>query len=144
MKTHENEYKPYDRSLKVFSELSLSEDRMAQLYAIGFEKKEIASLLSNAYSTVVNTISKVYEKLNVRNRSELSVQFAERKYNIHLALDFSPKFRQVVASILLILVITDIHQEIMQLRRVRNSRNKIELTAKVKSKVRSRDLPLIV
>lgn len=144
MKTNENEYKPYNPSLKVFPELSLSEDKMAQMYAIGFEKKEIASLLSNAYSTVVNTISKVYEKLHVRNRSELSIQFAERKHDIHLSLDFSPKFRQVIASILLLLVITDIHQEIRQNRRVRNSRNKIELTAKIKSKVRSRNLPLII
>lgn len=63
-------------------ELSPSEDKMAQLYSVGFEKKEIANMLCRSYSTIVNTLRKVYEKLKVRNRSELSIQFVKKKFKI--------------------------------------------------------------
>lgn len=63
---------------RIFTELSPRRDEMAQLYAVGMEKKEIASMLYRSYPTVNTTLQSVYEVLGVRNRSELTIKLAER------------------------------------------------------------------
>jgi len=63
---------------RVFTELTREVDYSAQLYALGKEVKEIASLKFRAISTVNNQIKKAFEVLGVRNGRELSILYAQR------------------------------------------------------------------
>jgi DNA-binding CsgD family transcriptional regulator len=53
--------------------LSRAERRVAKLAAIGYTNREIAARLYITVSTVEQHLTRVYRKLNVNRRSELSV-----------------------------------------------------------------------
>lgn len=86
---------------RVFTELSPRRDEIAQLYGLGLERKEIASKIFRSETTVNTTIQRVFELLHVRNRSELSIKFAERISGY----DFK---RGIIAMCLLFLFVFDL------------------------------------
>lgn len=110
---------------RVFTELSEREDIVAQLIAKGFEAKEVAQLLFKSVATVRNQMQSIYLKLDIRNRSELSIKLMERIFNVKLTMDLSPIVRSMIACCLLcIFSITfyqDFHSDMRMARR-----NKVE------------------
>ena len=76
--------------MKVFTELTPECDITAQMYAAGYEKKEIAVLKHRAVSTINNQLQTAFLILGVRNGRELALKLAERISGIRLTLDFSP------------------------------------------------------
>ena len=59
--------------MKVFTELTPECDITAQMYAAGYEKKEIAVLKHRAVSTINNQLQTAFLILGVRNGRELIV-----------------------------------------------------------------------
>ena len=57
--------------MKVFTELTPECDITAQMYAAGYEKKEIAVLKHRAVSTINNQLQTAFLILGVRNGREL-------------------------------------------------------------------------
>ena len=90
--------------MKVFTELTPECDITAQMYAAGYEKKEIAVLKHRAVSTINNQLQTAFLILGVRNGRELALKLAERISGIRLTLDFSPAMRSFVACVLLIIL----------------------------------------
>ena len=62
--------------MKVFTELTPECDITAQMYAAGYEKKEIAVLKHRAVSTINNQLQTAFLILGVRNGRELAGLFA--------------------------------------------------------------------
>ena len=104
--------------MKVFTELTPECDITAQMYAAGYEKKEIAVLKHRAVSTINNQLQTAFLILGVRNGRELALKLAERISGIRLTLDFSPAMRSFVACVLLIILCVDSHLD-MKRQRVR-------------------------
>ena len=75
--------------MEVFTELTPECDITAQMYAAGYEKKEIAVLKHRAVSTINNQLQTAFLILGVRNGRELALKLAERISGIRLTLDFS-------------------------------------------------------
>lgn len=64
--------------MRLFLELTPECDNTTQEYAKGGEKKEIAQKKFRAVSTINNQLQTAFLILGVRNRSELSLKYAER------------------------------------------------------------------
>lgn len=128
--------------MEVFTELTPECDITAQMYAAGYEKKEIAGLKKRAVSTINNQLQTAFLILGVRNGRELALKLAERLSGIRLTFDFSPVARSAVACCLLILIL-DNHFE-MRRQRIRTRSNvNVELVARSRTRVRGRDIPLV-
>ncbi|KAA5213341.1 response regulator transcription factor, partial [Bacteroides finegoldii] len=63
----------------------------------GLEVKEVANLLFRSSATIRNHMQSIYEKLQVRNRSELSIKMMERLNRVKFTLDLSPIVRASVS-----------------------------------------------
>jgi DNA-binding NarL/FixJ family response regulator len=61
------------------SELSATEQRVAELVAEGLSNKEVAARLFVSVRTVESNLSSVYSKLGLRSRSELAVRMSQRE-----------------------------------------------------------------
>ena len=127
--------------MKVFTELTPECDITAQMYAAGYEKKEIAVLKHRAVSTINNQLQTAFLILGVRNGRELALKLAERISGIRLTLDFSSAMRSFVACVLLIILCVDSHLD-MKRQRVRSNAN-VELIARVRVRARGRDIPFL-
>lgn len=111
---------------RVLTELTPECEYTAQMYAAGYEKKEIASLKCRAISTINNQLQTAFEILHVRNGRELAIKLAERLSGIKLNLDFSPALRTVVSCCLLCIFFVDMHYEQQDMRRsLRTERTEI-------------------
>ena len=64
--------------MRVFIELTPECDYTTQLYAMGYEKKEIAEMKNRAVSTINNQLQAAFEILGIRNGRELAVKLCER------------------------------------------------------------------
>lgn len=129
--------------MEVFTELTPECDLTAQMYASGYEKKEIAVLKHRAVSTINNQLQTAFLILGVRNGRELALKLAERVSGIRLALDFTPSMRSAVACCLLLILILDNHLE-MRRQRIRTRSNvNVELIARTRVRARGRDIPLL-
>lgn len=129
--------------MKVFTELTPECDITAQMYAAGYEKKEIAALKHRALSTINNQLQTAFAILGIRNGRELALKLAERVSGIRLTLDFSPAMRSTVACALLVILCVDSHLE-MRRQRVRLRRDaNVELVARVRTKARGREIPFV-
>ena len=64
--------------MRVFIELTPECDYTTQLYAMGYEKKEIAEMKNRAVSTINNQLQSSFPILKVRNGRELAIKLAER------------------------------------------------------------------
>ena len=126
--------------MKVFTELTPECDITAQMYAAGYEKKEIAVLKHRAVSTINNQLQTAFLILGVR---ELALKLAERISGIRLTLDFSPAMRSFVACVLLIILCVDSHLD-MKRQQIRTRSNaNVELIARVRVRIRGRNMPLL-
>lgn len=106
---------------RVLTELTPECEYTAQMYAAGYEKKEIASMKCRAVSTINNQLQEAFKILHVRNGRELAIKLAERLSGIKIKLDFSPAMRTVVACFLLCLFFVDMHLEQQDMRRARRT-----------------------
>ena len=123
--------------MEVFTELTPECDLTAQMYASGYEKKEIASLKHRAIN---NQLQTAFLILGVRNGRELALKLAERISGIRLTLDFSPATKSAVASVLLIILCLDSHFD-MRRQRIRTRSNaNVELTARIRVRTRGRNI----
>lgn len=129
--------------MNVFTELTPECDITAQMYAAGYEKKEIASLKHRALSTINNQLQTAFMILGVRNGRELSLRMAERLSGIRLTFDFSPALRTAVACCLLMILILDGHLEARRQRTRTRSKTNVELVARTRARTRGRDIPLV-
>ena len=126
--------------MEVFTELTPECDLTAQMYASGYEKKEIASLKHRAVSTINNQLQTAFLILGVRNGRELALKLAERISGIRLTLDFSPATKSAVASVLLIILCLDSHFD-MRRQRIRTRSNaNVELTARIRVRTGGRNI----
>lgn len=129
--------------MEVFKELTPECDITAQMYAAGYEKKEIAVLKHRAVSTINNQLQTAFLILGVRNGRELAIKLAERLSGIRLTLDFSPAMRSAVACVLLIILCLDSHFEIRRQRTRTRLNTNVELIARTRARAKGRDIPLL-
>ena len=107
---------------RVFTELTPECEITAQMYAQGYEKKEIANLKCRAVSTINNQLQKAFEILHVRNGRELATMLYERIAGVRLTMDFSPIVRVSVACCLLCIFSLSLYHEQGDMRRLRRFR----------------------
>lgn len=70
--------RPMPRAAETTAELSPREREVLDLLAQGFLYKEIADRLGVSYETVHTHIRRIYEKLQVRTRTEAVAKFLKR------------------------------------------------------------------
>lgn len=126
---------------RVLTELTPECEYTAQMYALGYEKKEIASIKCRALSTINCQLQTAMRILHVRNGRELARKLYERMSGISFTMDFSPAMRAGITCCLLLVLCLDGHFEMRRLRTFR-SRPNIELSYKTKTRTRGRDIPL--
>lgn len=107
---------------RVFTELSDRENEIAQLYGGGLEVKEVANLLFRSSATIRNHMQSIYEKLQVRNRSELSIKMMERLNRVKFTLDLSPIVRVSISCFLLCVFSLSLYHEQSEMRRGREAK----------------------
>ena len=125
---------------RVLTELTPECEVTAQMYAAGYEKKEIAAMKHRALSTINNQLQTAFLILGVRNGRELAIKLAERLSGIQITFDFAPAARSAVACVLLIILCVDSHLEMRRQRlRVRSNLN-VELVSRARYKARGRNI----
>lgn len=129
--------------MEVFTELTPECDITAQMYAAGYEKKEIAGMKNRAVSTINNQLQTAFEILGVRNGRELTLKLAERVSGIRLTFDFTPAMRSAVTCCLLLILFIDNHFEMRRQRIRTRSNTNVELVARSRTRMRGRDMPLV-
>jgi len=72
---------------RVFIELSIEEDKTAQLLSTGKLLKEISSIKDRAMGTLNAQRDAIYRKLEINNVSELTWKYAKRRYESKLPLE---------------------------------------------------------
>jgi DNA-binding CsgD family transcriptional regulator len=80
--------------------LTKREKQIAELFAWGATKKDVANRLFISENTVQNHAANIFKKIGVTKINELSAWWFCTRYNI--SFDLSPIKRQVVALILLV------------------------------------------
>ena len=83
--------------------LTRRESEIAELFAWGASKKEVAERLFISERTVENHARKIYEKTGVSKVNELSAWWFCTKF--HISFDLSPLKRKVIATMLLVFMI---------------------------------------
>ena len=123
--------------MKVFTELTPECDITAQMYAAGYEKKEIASLKHRAISTISNQLQTAFLILGVRNGRELALKLAERISGVRLTFDFSEAMRPAVTCILLVIICLGGQIEMRWQRTRTRTRTNVELIARTRASKRA-------
>ena len=83
--------------------LTKRESEIAELFAWGASKKEIAERLFISERTVENHARKIYEKTGVSKVNELSAWWFCTKF--HISFDLSPLKHKIIATMLLVFMI---------------------------------------
>ncbi|MBO8473522.1 MAG: helix-turn-helix transcriptional regulator [Bacteroidetes bacterium] len=83
--------------------LTRRESEIAELFAWGASKKEVAERLFISERTVENHARKIYEKTGVSKVNELSAWWFCTKF--HISFDLSPLKRKIIATMLLVFMI---------------------------------------
>lgn len=125
---------------RILTELTQECEYTAQMYALGYEKKEIASIKCRALSTINNQLQEAFRILHVRNGRELARKLYERMSGISFTMDFSPAIRAGVTCCLLLVLCLDGHFEMRRLRKFRPRPN-MELSCKIRTRAKGRDIP---
>ena len=125
---------------RVLTELTQECEYTAQMYALGYEKKEIASIKCRALSTINNQLQEAFRILHVRNGRELARKLYERMAGISFTMDLSPTIRAGITCCLLLVLCIDGHFEMRRLKTFR-SRPKMELSYKTRTRTKGRDIP---
>ena len=126
--------------MEVFTELTHECDLTAQMYAAGYEKKEIAEMKHRAVSTINNQLQTAFLILGVRNGRELALKLAERMSGIRLTFDFSPVLRSAVACVLLIILCLDGHFEMCRQRTRIRAKTNVEFITRARIRTRGRNI----
>ena len=106
---------------RVLTELTPECEYTAQMYAAGYEKKEIASIKCRAISTINNQLQTAFEILHVRNGRELAKKLYERMSGISFTMDFSPAVRAGITCCLLGVFFISLYHEQSDMRRGRRT-----------------------
>lgn len=130
--------------MRVFHEVGLEADITGQLYCgpDGLEKEEIAERKFRAVSTINNQLQKLFSVFGVKNGRQLCKIYYERLQEMGVPFDYQPIIRSAIACCLLCVLVLDGHFEMRRQRTSSRTRTNIELTARVKTRARGRDIPL--
>jgi DNA-binding CsgD family transcriptional regulator len=99
--------------------LTKRESEIAELFAWGASKKDVASRLFISERTVENHTRNIYEKTGCSKVNELSAWWFCTKF--HISFDLSPLKRKTISIILLVLIIPQIMNYDNNMIRVRNN-----------------------
>lgn len=127
---------------RILNELPIECEITVQMYAQGYEKKEIASMKCRALSTINNQIQTAMAILHVRNGRELAKMLYERMAGMSFTLDFSEGFRTTVACCLLFMLCFDGHLE-MRRQRTNQRTTNTEIAFKTRNRARGKDISLL-
>ncbi len=92
--------------MKTDAILTKRETEIAELFAWGATKKEVAQRLFISERTVENHTRNIYNKTGCSKVNELSAWWFCTRY--HISLSLSPLKRSIIATILIILIIPQI------------------------------------
>jgi DNA-binding CsgD family transcriptional regulator len=116
----------------LFSDLHPAEKKVAELYAWGATKKEIANILHKSYYTIDNQIRNLFRKTGTRKDTEFSAWFFCTRFNITMSL--SPFAKGIVAAFFLAIIgygiVLDNNQVRCRVSRARISRIELVRTAR--------------
>lgn len=114
--------------MKVFTELTTECDATAQLYANGYEKKEIASLKCRAIATINAQLQTAFKILNVKNGRELTMLMWKRIMEARFSISYDAKTRSLISACLLCAFLITFHHDFRtDMRRGRNVRLECKL-----------------
>ncbi len=99
--------------------LSKREAEIAELFAWGASKKEVADQLCISYRTVQNHSRNIYEKTGCSKVNELSAWWFCHRF--HIPMSLSPLLRKSVAVFLLSIYLLGSFNDLSDHRRVRSS-----------------------
>jgi DNA-binding CsgD family transcriptional regulator len=85
-----------------YSDLHPAEREVADLYAWGMTKKEIATQRGKSVRTIENQIRKLFEKSGVRKDTEFTSWYFCSRFKI--SFDLSPLTKAVVTGVFLVLI----------------------------------------
>ena len=89
--------------MNAIAKLTMRENEVAELFAWGAAKKEVASLLNVSERTVENHARSIYEKTGCGKVNELSAWWFCTHFNI--SFDLSPLRRTAIATAMTIMMI---------------------------------------
>lgn len=107
--------------MRVFTELTPECDYTTQLFAMGYEQKEIAEIKCRSIATINNQIAKGKEVLNYKNGRELALRYAEKLTGKSI-FSITEKAKRAISVFLLTIFFLgsfDTHQEFRRIRRTR-------------------------
>lgn len=87
--------------------LTKRETEIAELFAWGAAKKDVSEQLFISERTVENHARTIYEKVGCKKINELSAWWFCTHFNI--AFELSPLKRKVIATIMLLLILPQLH-----------------------------------
>lgn len=87
--------------------LTKRESQIAELFAWGATKKDVANILIISVRTVENTARKIYEKTGITKVNELSALWFCAKFNI--SMELSPLTRQLYSSDMIFIIAIFLH-----------------------------------
>lgn len=105
--------------------LSRSEFEIAERIALGESKKEVAYKTHRSIYTVETTVKNIYEKLGFSKISDLVLWYCGQMFDI--SYQISERKRQVLTTIILVLVVFDLSFNPTDFCRVRRSKTKAEI-----------------
>ena len=89
-----------------FAELTKRESEIAELFAWGASKKDIANRLFISERTVENHTRNIYDKVGCSKVNELSAWWFCTKF--HISFDLSPFKRNIITMFLLVVMIPQV------------------------------------
>lgn len=108
-----------------YQDLPPVEKQVAELYSLGYTKKEIAMKRGRSINTISNEIRIIFEKIDVHKDTEFCTWYFITRF--HLSLDLTPLQRTLTTICLLVIISVSTLFEINPLYRlVRSSRIKTE------------------
>ena len=118
-------------ALITYNDLHPAEREVADLYAWGMTKKEIANHRGKSVRTIENQIRKLFEKSGTRKDTEFTSWYFCSRFSI--SFDLSPLKRQVLAMSLLILFGFGMMNESSFIRPTRNVRSRTNTAIRIRS-----------
>jgi DNA-binding CsgD family transcriptional regulator len=102
--------------------LSRSEFEIVERIALGESKKEVAYKTHRSIYTVETTMKNAYAKLGFSKLSDLVLWYCGKTFDI--SFQISERKRQVLASMILILIVVDLSLNPTDFCRIRRSRSR--------------------
>ena len=112
------------------------------VYAVGFDKKEIAEKKHRSLHTIINQLRTAFEVLGVRNGRELAIKLCERLCDIKANVNIQQMVHSAVACVLLLILCVDSHLEMRRARQRCRSIARIEISSRAFRGCRGRNITL--